>query len=155
RSLGNQPQVNLPFPVGEQDPAGNLHFRQDMVYTCWLYEQPGDGKPAEPVALLEATADHPGYVAANLAVRWHPHRERVAYVKQVAPHRHALFEWDLASKRSYQVSPLTGEALVFDWTPDGSHLVCVFGGTHKADTDGIWIGQPAQPDWWHVPHSGE
>jgi hypothetical protein len=155
RSPGDQPQGNLPFLSGEQDPAGNIHFQQDIVYTCWLYEQAGGAKPAEPVALFEATADHPGYVAANLAVRWHPRRERIEYVKQVAPHQHALFEFDLASKRSRQVSPHTGEALVFDWTPDGSRLVCVFGGAQKADTDGIWIGQPGQPDWWHVPHSGE
>jgi hypothetical protein len=155
RSPGGQPQVNLPFLTGEQDPAGNLHLQQDIVYTCWLYEKADGDRPAEPVALFEATADHPGYVAANLAVRWHPRKECVYHVKQVAPHQHAVFEFDLATKRSSQVSPHTGEAVVFDWTPDGSHLVCVFGGTHQAETDGIWIGRPAEPDWWHVPHSGE
>jgi tetratricopeptide (TPR) repeat protein len=153
RSQSGQSTVNLPFESGEQDPAGKIHLQQDIVFTCWLYEQTDGGKPAEPVALFEATADHPGYVAANLALRWHPHLERIYYVKQVAAHQHGLFEFDLASKRSRQVSPHTSEALIFDWTPDGSRLVCVLGSTHLSGTDGIWIGQPSQADWWHVPNS--
>jgi Tol biopolymer transport system component len=155
RSPSGQPPVNLSFMGGEQDPAGKIHLQQDIVYTCWLYEQTDGGKPAEPVALFGATTDHPGYVAANLAVRWHPRLERIYYVRQVAAHQHGLFEYDLASKRSRQVFPHTSEALIFDWTPDGSHLVCVLGSTHKGGTDGIWIGQPTQADWWQVPHSGE
>jgi hypothetical protein len=153
RSLSGQPPVNLPFVGNDQDPAGNIHLQQEIVYTCWLYDPSDAGKPAEPVALFEATADHPGYVAANLAVRWHPNKERIDYVKQVAPHQHGLFEYDFTSKRSRQVSPQTSEALLFDWTPDGSHLVCLHGSTHRGKTDGIWIGQPPLTDWWHVPHS--
>jgi hypothetical protein len=154
RSPNSQPRVNLPLVGGEQDPAGNLHHQQDILYTCWLWEQANGGKPSKPVALFEAAADHPGYVAANLAVRWHPRLERIYYVGQVTAHRHGLFEYDLASQQSRQVFPHTGEALVFDWTPDGSHLVCVLGSTGGGGTDGIWIGQPAQADWWHVPRSG-
>ena len=130
RSPNGQPPVNLPFLGGELDPAGKVHFQQDIAYTCWLYEQNDGGPPTKPVALFEATADHPGYVAANLAVRWHPQLERVYYIKQVAPHQHGLFEYDLATKQSRQVLPHTSEALIFDWTPDGTHLVCVLGGTH-------------------------
>jgi len=90
RSPGGQPPVNLPSLTGQQDPAARIHLRQDIVYTCWLYEQIDGGKPAEPVALFEATADHPGYVAANLAVRWHPRPERVVYVKEVAAHQEII-----------------------------------------------------------------
>jgi hypothetical protein len=154
RSPNGQPPVRLPFGNGHQDPAGTVHFQQDVVYTCWLYEPTDGGQPAEPVALFEVAAGHPGYVAANLAVRWHPRQERIDYVKQVAAHQHGLFEFDLASKRSRQVFPHTSEALVFDWTPDGSHLVCVLGNTQGDGTDGIWVGQPDQADWWHVPYSG-
>jgi Tol biopolymer transport system component len=155
RSLNGQPPMNLPFLGGEQDPAGNVHVQQEIVYTCWLYAQTDGGKPAEPVALFEATADHTGYVAANLAVRWHPRLERIYYVKQVAPHQHGLFEFDVASRQSRQVFRHTSEALIFDWTPDGSHLVCVLGSAHGSPADGIWIGQPPEADWWHVPRSGE
>src|SRR5215831_12767586 len=155
RSANGRPPVNLPFVSGDQDPAGNVHFQQDIEYTCRLYEQTDGGPPAEPVALFESTADHPGYVAANLAVRWHPNLDRVNYIKQVAEHQHGLFEYDLATKQSRQIFPHTSEALIFDWTPDGSQLVCLLGGTHGSGTDGIWIGRPDQADWWHVPHSGE
>ncbi len=152
RASGQQP-VSFPFANGEQDPAGKRHFQQDIVYTCWFCEQPDGGKPAEPVALFEAAADHPGYVAANLAVRWHPRLDKVYFIKQVAEHQHGLFEYDLALKQSRQVFPHTSAALLFDWTPDGSRLVCVLGSTQKKSHDGIWIGQPDQDDWWHVPHS--
>ena len=53
----------------------------------------------------------------------HPRLERVYYVKLVAARRHSLFEYDLASKQSRQVFAHTGEAFLFDWTPDGSRLV--------------------------------
>src|SRR5439155_12520866 len=154
RSPTGQPSVTLNFLSDQQDPAGKIHLQQDITYTCWLYEQSDGDKPADPVALFEATADHTGYVAANLAVRWHPRLERIAYIKQVSAHQHGLFEFDLATKLSRQIFPHTSEALLFDWTPDGSRLVCVLGSTHSSNTDGIWIGEPGQADWWHVPHSG-
>ena len=34
RSPAGQPQINLPFLSGEQDPAGNVHLQQDIIYTC-------------------------------------------------------------------------------------------------------------------------
>jgi hypothetical protein len=155
RSPNGQLPANLAFGSSEEDPAGRIYLHQEIIYTCWLYEQAEDGKPAKPVALFEARADHPGYVAANLAVRWHSRLERIEFIQQVAAHQHAVFEYDLASKQSRQVFPHTSEALLFDWTPDGSHLVCVLGGTSKDDTAGIWIGQPGEANWWHVPHSGD
>jgi hypothetical protein len=155
RSAGGRPSVNLPLGSGDQDPAGNIHVQQDIEYTCRLYEQTDGGPPSEPAVLFEATADHPGYVAASLAVRWHPLLDRVNYIKQVAEHQHGLFEYDLATKQSRQIFPHTSGALIFDWTPDGSHLVCLLASIHRSGTDGIWIGRPDQADWWHVPHSGE
>jgi hypothetical protein len=154
RPAGKQP-VTLPLAPGTDDPADNLHFQQDVLYTCWLCEKSNDGKPGKPTALFEAAIDHPGYVAANLAVRWHPQRERIYFVKQVSAHLHGLFEYDLTSKESRQVFPHASEAILFDWTPAGSHLVCVLGSTQQSGTDGIWVGQPAAAAWWHVPHSGE
>jgi tetratricopeptide (TPR) repeat protein len=154
RSPNGRPPMTLPF-VGPPDPAGRIHFQQDVRYTCWLYEHADGDPPAKPVPLTEAAVDHAGYVAANLAVRWHPSLERIVFIGRVAEHRHGLFEFDLATGQSRQVCPQTAEALVFDWTPDGSHLACVLGGSQRTDTDGIWIGQAAGGDWWHVPHSGE
>jgi hypothetical protein len=155
RSPNGQASIDLPFFGGPLDPAGRIHFRQPITYTCWLYEQTNGAAPAPPVALFSATADHVGYVAANLAVRWHPSAERIDCITQVAEHQHGLFEYDLATKQSRQIFPQTSEALVFDWTPDGSHLTCVLGGSRSTDADGIWVGHDAEADWWHVPHSGE
>jgi Tol biopolymer transport system component len=155
RSVNGRSKMNFPFLNGDPDPAGNVYFQHDIIYTCWLYE-PADGDvPAQSVALFEGTADHPGYVAANLGVRWHPRLDRIDYVDQVKAHQHGLFEYDLASKQSQQILSHTGEAMVFDWTPDGSQLACLIGSKQARDTDGIWIGRADQADWWHVPHSNE
>ena len=60
-----------PRAVALNDSAGKLHLQQPVVYTCWLHDA-RNGKAAKPMALFEAGCDHVGYVAANLAVRWHP-----------------------------------------------------------------------------------
>ncbi|HEV3263760.1 MAG TPA: hypothetical protein VG013_43395, partial [Gemmataceae bacterium] len=51
-----------------------------------------------------------------------------------------------------QVFPLTADALIFDWTPDGSQLTCVLADHQQSSNDGVWIGQPGG-EWWHVPES--
>jgi hypothetical protein len=138
------------------DPAGNLHVQQPVVYTCWMYAETPAGQAGKPVALFTAECDHVGYVAANLAVRWHPREERILFVQQVNG-RHWLFEYDLASTKSTRVFPHGSDAMIFDWTPDGSHLVCVLGNKNPSETemDGTWIGQPGTNDWWHVPRSSQ
>src|SRR6202030_2343245 len=58
------------------------------------------------------------------------------------------------TKKSRQVFKQTAEAVIFDWAPDNTHLVCVLGSKGQPrDTDGVWIGKPASDDWWHVPES--
>jgi hypothetical protein len=148
---GTPPQ----FPLGgEPDPDGRVFVQQPAVYTCWLRDQARDGQAPELVKLFEAACDHVGYVAANLAVRWHPRGDRVLYVKEVSAGRHGVFAYDLAARTSTQVFPHTSEALTFDWAPDGEHLVCVLGsGRRDPAADGIWIGRPDGGDWWHVPDS--
>jgi tetratricopeptide (TPR) repeat protein len=139
---------------GDPDPAGRLFVQQPVFYSCWLREEARDGKAPEPVALFEAACDHVGYVAANLAVRWHPHGDRILYVKQVSDGRHGVFAFDLATETSIQVFPRTSAALTFEWAPDGKHLVCVLGSPQRDPAnDGIWIGRPGAADWWHVPDS--
>jgi tetratricopeptide (TPR) repeat protein len=138
----------------EPDPAGDLYTEKPTLYTCWLRPEAKDGKEAEPVALFEAACDHPGYVAANLAARWHPSGKQVLHVKQTEPGRHGLFAYDLDAKTSTQVFPYTAEALVFDWAPDREHLACVLGSRREAGAhDGIWVARPGVEEWWHVPGS--
>src|SRR5262249_55253369 len=133
---------------------GNLHVQRPVVYRCWLYEPAANGE-AKPKVLFEATCDHVGYIAANLAVRWHPRSDRILYVEQTGEHRHGQFEHDLATGKSRQVFPHMAEALLFDWSPDGTKLYCLLGSAQgPATTDGIWVGTPGMKGWWHVPASG-
>ncbi len=138
----------------DPNPAGELFTQVPVVYTCWLRDE-ANGEP--PVKLFAAKCDHVGYVAANLAVRWHPQGDRILYVDSVSSGLHALFAFDMKTKTSRKIFPHVTPALVFDWSPDGRHLACVLstGGTTGADRDGLWIGQPdAEPaTWWHVPSS--
>ena len=63
----------------DPDPAGELFTEVPVVYTCWLRDE-ATGEP--PVKLFDAKCDHVGYVAANLAVRWHPQGDRILYVDE-------------------------------------------------------------------------
>ncbi len=141
-----------PFQGTTPDPAGNIFTQQEIIYTCYLYEEKPGGAAGTPVKLFEATCDHVSYVAANLAVRWHPQGERVLFVQRGADQRHSLYAFDLATKKSWQVLPHTVDALIFDWSPDGKRLACVLADRQQPTQDGIWIGQ-ADGDWWHVPQS--
>ncbi len=145
--------------TSEPDPAGDTFFQMPVVYTCWLRDE-AMGEP--PVKLFEAKCDHAGYVAANLAVRWHPAGDRVLYLNGVASGRHALFAYNLKTKASQRIFPHEAPALVFDWSPDGKHLACVLGTPRAgvgsaADHAGLWIGQPdvGPGTWWRVRSSDE
>lgn len=137
----------------EQKPEGNLHTPRPVLYTCWLRSENNAGQPRN-VPLFTVRCDHPGYVAANLAARWHPDGQHILYVKQDDAERYGLHEFDLQTGHSRPVFPHKGSDLIFDWTPDQTHLVCVVSdhaeGEQKA---GIWIGEPGADDWWHVPDS--
>jgi hypothetical protein len=139
----------------EQDPAGDRFAQRPVRYTCWLRSEPRGGNEPAPAALFEADCDHPGYVAANLAVRWSADGKRVFYLKQTAPGRHGLFSFDLQTRQSAQVFPQTADALVFDGAPGGAALACVLGSrSGGSPDDGIWVGEPGVKEWWHVPGSG-
>jgi hypothetical protein len=155
-TTARDPQGNSAFrwPFDPVDnPAGNVHWQQAVLYTCWLYDEPAAGAQPKPTALFETSCNHVGYIAANLAVRWHPSGDRILYLRDGGGQT-ALFEYDLQSKRAKQIFPHTADALIFDWAPDGSHLVCVLGSVQGPQpNDGIWIGVPGQNNWWHVPES--
>jgi Tol biopolymer transport system component len=139
----------------EADPAGDWQFAQATLYTCWLRTEPKPGQPLN-VPLFTVPCGHPGYVAANLAVRWHPDGRHILYVKQDDQGRYGLHELDLQTETSRSAFPHSGSDLVFDWSPDKTHLVCVVSDKQTTSTiAGIWIGKPGADDWWHVPDSAE
>ena len=156
----NSPLPALATPV---TPEGSLVWQQPVNYTCWFRAAAeGDNQPA-PKALFTARCEHVGYIAAGLAVRWHPDGQRVLYIDSTpaSSQQHGVFEFDLRTKVTRRVFPNWADAVIFDFTPHGSHLVCVTGavpppsgsGPARSAT-GIWIGNPDDAkSWWHVPHS--
>jgi hypothetical protein len=153
RAAGREPlgRGGAPWRGLEPDPAGRLFDRVPVVYTCWLR---GEAEDDPPVELFEARCDHAGYVAANLAVRWHPRGDRILYIDAVGGGNHAVFAYDLQAKAARRAFPHDAPAVIFDWTPDGERLACVLGtGGAGSGRDGLWIGKPDREDWWHVPGS--
>src|SRR6266851_2252259 len=153
--LGKDPQPALPLLLGQRDNAAGRTFAQvPAKYTCWLRDEDADGPDAKPIPLFSANCDHVGYVAANLAVRWHPCENRLFFIDDKGTQQHALYEYDFASKTARSTFVPTADALLFDWSPDGTWLVCVLGSRNQNQSnDGIWIGKPDATDWWHVPNS--
>jgi dipeptidyl aminopeptidase/acylaminoacyl peptidase len=140
------------FAVGRDDPDGAVDLACDVVYTVYLREAPrGAGDNPEPRQLFSAPCDHPGYVAANLAVRWRPDGRALLFVRQVGEGRHAVCEYDLATGQVRRAFPHEAPAVVFDFAPDGKTLACVAGG-ERPETAGLWLGTPGG-DWWRVPGS--
>ncbi len=153
------PQVPSP-------PEGSIVWQRPVRYVCWLRaEAVGDDEPA-PQELFSASCDHIGYIAAGLAVRWHPDGTRVLFLDSTPSlfNQFGVYEFDLATKTTRCVFPLPHQAdsVIFDFTPGGSQLICVTGAhpsnggeQRPAPADaGIWIGQPDDDkSWWKVPGS--
>jgi hypothetical protein len=137
----------------EPEPEGRVVGKQPAVYTCWLRDEPKGGAAPEPRELFTAQVADVGYVAAGLAVRWHPKGDRVLYVEQDGA-GHVVSEFDLATSKSRRASPdVRATDLVFDWSPDGAHLACVAAGTPGQKDDGIWVR--VDEEWWHVAESAQ
>ena len=157
-----QPQAVI--SIGPNPAEGRVVGAIPVRFTCWLRDEPQADQPAEVRELFSATCGHVGYISAGLVVRWHPNGKRVLYVAKLedGTAQHSIFEYDLESKQSRRVFPHAGQAILCDWTPGGSALVCVVGGAaNQAGTgaasesgNGIWIGTPHENDsWWRVPES--
>lgn len=152
----NKHREGLP---AEPEAEGQRYAARPTLYTCWLHSEPEAGQPRN-VPLFTARCHHPGYIAANLAVRWHPGGQHILYIKQDDEGWYGLHELDLQTKRSRLLFPHRGGNLIFDWAPDNTHLVCILSNTsalsdkkESTSKNGIWIGQPDTETWWHVPNS--
>src|SRR5262249_22983070 len=81
-----------PAAVGRDDPEGATHSAENVVYTVSLRAAPrGAGDNPEPQELFTATSGHPGYVAANHALRWRPDGRALLFVRQTGKDSHAVF----------------------------------------------------------------
>jgi hypothetical protein len=133
-------------------PDGRAFFRQPVEYTCWLVKRAPKEGFEKPTELFSARVDHAGYVAAALAVRWHPTQDKVLYIQSAAggPQK-AAWLFDPATKSSTQVFPTTQTdalELVADFTPDGKHLLCTVQNNGAAAE--TWIMQPDGSGAWRL-----
>jgi hypothetical protein len=154
KSSSESPGMNS-MPRWDANPAGNLYFPQPITYTCWLRAapQPGENGSKQPVALFQASCDHAGYVAANLAADWHPDGKRILYVDRTKDGRHGLFEFHLDNAARNRVFPQSAEALTFGWSPRHTYLWCMPANKPQQPYDGIWIRPRDDGDWWLAPGS--
>jgi hypothetical protein len=143
-------------------PEGNIVHQRPVKYTCWLRDEVANDNQHEPRELFQASCEHVGYISAGLGVRWHPDGQRVLFVDvgQAYDHRHGIYEFELRTQTTRAVFPHRADAIIFDFTPLGSHLVCVAGFSGdandgaqiRAEVAGIWIGNPDDDrSWWKVP----
>ncbi|MBS0260311.1 MAG: hypothetical protein JSS02_00015, partial [Planctomycetes bacterium] len=158
-----------PRPVqggGPGLPEGNIVTQRPVKYTCWLRGADEGPEPQAPKPLFHAACEHIGYVSAGLAVRWRPDGKAVLFVDSGPQNdrQHGVYEFHLETGAVRPVFPHRADAVIFDFTPRGSHLVCVAGfhGTAHPDpahpTTGngnsaaIWIGHPGEDkSWWKLP----
>lgn len=159
----------------EADPEGRMFRPEPIVYTCWLREEAVGNEQSDPVPLFTAHCDHPGYVAANLAVRWHPDGDRILFVDQaetspppagsnraaISDQGVSLFEFDIESASKRSIPDYRANALIFDWSPSGKFLTCsLLGIKGNRSMDGVWVrtkdtasDAARNNDWWRVPES--
>ncbi|MEM8883634.1 MAG: hypothetical protein AAGD14_06190 [Planctomycetota bacterium] len=121
------------------DPAGDYFLQVPVVYTCYLRR--GD---EQPVALFQASCDHVGYVAANLAVQWHPDGRQVYFLNG-----RELHTFELATEIRAKVFGRGSDAMIFDVSADG-RLLCLAGSREAKTQDGLWV-RGTEGDWWRVP----
>lgn len=155
-----------PVEDWETSPEGRRFTKMPIEYTCWIRNVDRDEKNhEEPVELFSAHLDHPGYVAANLAVRWHPSGDRILFLNQVAGDRVSLFEFNLQTQETRGLIDKQAKAMIFDWSSTDRYLICsLLGGERGVTADGLWMidqadlesggdGQSLPQNWRHVEDS--
>lgn len=146
--------VVQPLAAWDANPEGRRFVRQPVVYTCWLREATANAEPSQPSPIFTARCDHPGYIAANLAVRWHPSGEKILFLDQEEEGGVGLFEFDLHSASKRRLIEHRAGALIFDWSPNHKYLTCsLLDVRDNKAHDGIWVRSGEDSEWWQVPNS--
>jgi hypothetical protein len=133
-------------PLTDGPADGRRYLKIPIRYACWLYD------PAVyeiPEKLFETTAGHAGYVAAGLAVCWHPDGKRLDFIERGGAQRHRVRTFDTATNQITDV-PLSGENIVLGSAPNRPTRYALLGG---GEVDGLFV-EGAGSKWWRVPLSG-
>jgi hypothetical protein len=165
------PSVSLPAAFDDA-PEGRYFLPAPIVYTCWSFTRAADGTFSKPAALFEARCDHSGYVAANVAVRWHPTQQKILFVDQDNSGGLAVWLFDVGTQRKTKLFPPAGQPapayVLADFLPGGNQIVCVAtdvswtmaqpqGAKPAAkppqSAGGIWVGAADGSNWWHIAES--
>lgn len=156
RRPDGSPRANTP---GLSDPPEGKTFHKEPVhYTCWLREAPAEENAPQPRQLFTARCDDVGYVAAGLGARWSPDGDSIMYVAELPEDlgRHTLHAFDLKTGTSRRVFPQKFDALVFDFSPRGSTLICAGCRSRENPVQlEIWSSSDRRYGAWHsVPVAG-
>ncbi len=129
---------------------GRRFFAAPTKYKC-LYRKPGDS--GQPHTLFDARCDHTGYIAANLAVRWHPDGQSIWYVDSDAPGSLAIFEYKIADESVRRITDFDAAAIAFDFSPGGKYVTCA-----SLSPDGsekiVRLSPVDSIEWKQLPQSG-
>jgi hypothetical protein len=131
---------------GDAPADGSRYSEIPIRYTCFLHD-PAGGPPEK---LFEALAGHAGYVAAGLAVCWHPDGKRLDFVLQTDTNRHSLRTFDIATRLTSDHPLPYAENVALDSAPNRPRRYALLGGTEAGC--GLWI-EGTDGKWWCVPES--
>jgi hypothetical protein len=134
-------------PQGDTPADGRWYAAVPVRYSCWLYD-PATGN--EPEKLFQAECRHAGYIAAGLAVSWHPNGQRLDYVDEATLKRHQIRAFDLTRRDTESVSLPAAENIVLASSSDGQHRCAILG---SEEAGGLWVEDVANDTWWEVPNS--
>lgn len=136
-----------PIVRWDDAPTGRAFSKRPIEYTCWIQDR--KQRPFDPPRpLFQSACDDTGYVAANLAVRWHPDGTRIGFIESHHEHSLTLYEFDLRTETTRRVFPYFFKAGAFDWSPDGRYLMCVADCRSDRVADGIWIARAHDTENW-------
>ncbi|GAB5405381.1 MAG: hypothetical protein Aurels2KO_36120 [Aureliella sp.] len=129
---------------------GRRFFAAPTKYKCMLR---ASGSTSELQTLFEAKCDHTGYVAANLALRWHPNGKSIWYIDSAGMNSLAIFEYTISNKSVRRITDFDSSALAFDFSPAGQYVACAAllrDGSNKT----LRLSSVDEVQWKELPHAG-
>ena len=140
-----------PEPLGDAPADGRRYSAIPIRYTCWLHDL--DHKRAAAIPLFKTTAGHAGYVAAGLAVCWHPDGKRLDFVERADAQHHRVCTFDTSTGQTAAVPLPAAENVALGSDPSRSaRYAAPQSDARTGAWGGLWVEGP-RGEWWRVPAS--